>query len=97
MVKLLLMCLNGGPDELHGDKLCPKSFVPKLKGNARSLVSVPAISTDHIQYANIERLYFDIVIPWMVKLYAKTMNSIHYSHNHACYENIQMALHNSTM
>jgi formate C-acetyltransferase len=89
LAKLLLMVLNGGRDEIEGVVLSePLAAACKEAG-------IDVDSDAPLDYEKVSKLYFDVAIPWMAKLYADTMNCIHYSHDIASYENMQMALHNS--
>lgn len=92
LVKLLLMVLNEGRDEIEGNLIStPLSEACKKAGIGSCDEDKP------LDYEKISELFFNTAIPWLAELYADTMNVIHYSHDVASYENIQMALHNSNV
>ncbi|KAL7543985.1 hypothetical protein ACHAXR_013381, partial [Thalassiosira sp. AJA248-18] len=91
LAKLLLLVLNGGRDEIEGNVIS-KPLAEACKG-----VDICADEGKPLDYEKVEKLFFDVAMPWMAKLYADTMNVIHYSHDTASYENIQMALHQSNV
>ena len=79
LVKLLLMALNGGKDELKNMQLGPKN---------------KPYEGEYLEYDKVTEL-LDIYRPWLAKTYANTMNIIHYMHDKYAYEKTQMALHDT--
>ena len=75
--KVLLMALNGGKDEIHGEQIAPEGRVFEEK---------------ELNYTDVLEA-FKKYASWMAKLYVNTMNVIHYMHDKYAYERLIMALH----
>jgi formate C-acetyltransferase len=77
--KVLLMCLNGGKDEVSGEQVGPM---------------MEPVRSDELDYEDVcERFRF--YRNWLCRLYVDTMNVIHYMHDKYAYEKLQMALHDT--
>lgn len=79
LAKLLLMSLNGGMDE---NKLIQVGPVHERYDG------------EYLDYDKVTEL-LDIYRPWLARMYANTMNQIHYMHDKYAYEKTQMALHDT--
>jgi len=77
LAKVLLMALNGGREEAHGDQIAPEGKVFDEK---------PLVYDEVIEA-------FKTYASWMAKLYVNTMNVIHYMHDKYAYERLMMSLH----
>ncbi|HJB22314.1 MAG TPA: formate C-acetyltransferase, partial [Candidatus Fournierella merdavium] len=77
--KLLLMSLNGGRDEVKNEQVGPVSQV---------------YPGEYLDYDEVCRR-LDFYRAWVARLYANTMNVIHYMHDKYAYEKLQMALHDT--
>lgn len=80
MAKLLLMSLNNGCDEIHGEKIGPDG--PEFAEGVE------------LNYEEVKE-NFTKYMSWMAKLYVNTMNSIHYMHDKYAYERLIMSFHDS--
>lgn len=79
LAKMLLMSLNGGKDEKKNIQVGP--------------VHEP-YQGEYLEYDKVLEL-LNIYRPWLVRMYANTMNVIHYMHDKYAYEKTQMALHDT--
>ena len=79
LAKLLLLSLNGGRDEMKNVQVGP--------------VHAP-YEGEYLDYDKVLEL-MDFYRPWLAKVYANTMNMIHYMHDKYAYEKTQMALHDT--
>lgn len=80
LAKVLLMALNGGREELHGDQIAPKG---KVFEEGKPL-----------EYDEVIKAY-DVYSDWIARLYVNTLNVIHYMHDKYAYERLMMAFHDS--
>ena len=79
LAKLLLLALNGGRDEIKNIQLGPE------------MEPYPDAVLDYDKVCSRLDVYRD----WLAKIYATTMNVIHYMHDKYAYEKTQMALHDT--
>ncbi len=79
LVKLLLLAVNGGKDELQGTQIGPE---------------MPVWEEEYLNYDKIEER-LAVYRPWLAKTYVSAMNIIHYMHDKYAYEKVQMALHDT--
>lgn len=79
LAKMLLMALNGGKDEKQGMQVGPEHA---------------PYEGEYLEYDKVTEL-LDFYRPWLAKMYANTMNVIHYMHDKYAYEKTQMALHDT--
>ena len=79
LAKLLLLALNGGRDEIKNIQLGPE------------MEPYPDVVLDYDKVCSRLDVYRD----WLAKIYANTMNVIHYMHDKYAYEKTQMALHDT--
>ncbi len=77
--KLLLLAINGGRDETTGEQIAP---------------AMAPLGPGKLDYGLVsERL--DFYLDWLSRVYADTMNIIHFMHDKYAYESLQMAFHDS--
>lgn len=81
LAKLLLLALNGGRDEVKNMQVGP--------------VHTP-YEGEYLDYSEVSKL-LDFYRPWLARMYANTMNVIHYMHDKYAYEKTQMALHDTNV
>lgn len=82
LAKVLLMCLNGGKDEITGEQVGPETS-PYPEGT-------PLIYDEVVQSLLS-------MMDWLCGLYVNTMNIIHFMHDKYAYEKLQMALHDTVV
>jgi len=79
VVKLLLMSLNGGKDEMSGVQVAPAQ---------------PPCQDEFLDYEKVKSS-MEFYRAWLAKTYVTAMNMIHYMHDKYAYEKTQMALHDT--
>lgn len=81
LVKVLLMALNGGKDEVYGTQIAPEGRVFDEK------------SLDYDEVIEAYKKY----CAWMARLYVNTLNVIHYMHDKYAYERLMMSFHDTNV
>lgn len=77
LAKTLLYAINGGIDEMSGERVGPE-YAP---------ITGDVLDFDEVQAA------FGRMMDWLAGQYVNALNIIHYMHDKYCYERVQMALH----
>ena len=81
LAKALLYSINGGVDEVSGDKI--------IEGFDKDTSEV-------LDYEKVKKEYFKMLAE-VARIYAGSMNIIHYMHDKYAYEASQMALHDTNV
>ena len=81
LAKALLYSINGGVDEISGDKV--------IEGFTKDTSEV-------LDYAKVKKEYFKMLAE-VARIYSGAMNIIHYMHDKYAYEASQMALHDTNV
>ena len=81
IVKLLLMSLNGGKDEMSGVQVAPEQ---------------EPCCEEYLDYESVKKR-MEFYRDWLAKTYVTAMNMIHYMHDKYAYEKTQMALHDTSV
>ena len=79
LAKALLYAINGGIDEIE---------------NVKVFEEIPKNNEEILNYKTVLKSYY-LVLSKVAKLYANTMNVIHYMHDKYAYESVMMALHDT--
>ncbi len=77
LAKALLYAINGGVDELSGEKVA-NGFEP--------------ITSEYLNYDEVMEK-FEKMQDWLCNTYVRAMNAIHYMHDKYAYERLMMAFH----
>ena len=81
LAKALLYAINGGIDEIE---------------NVKVFENIPKNNEEILNYKTVLKNYY-LVLSKVAKLYANTMNVIHYMHDKYAYESVMMALHDTNV
>ncbi|MGY0374532.1 formate C-acetyltransferase [Clostridium sp. JNZ J1-5] len=87
LAKSLLYSINGGIDEMCGEK---DGSIIKVIPN------IPKMDDEILDYKKVKESYWK-VIEYVAELYVNTMNTIHFMHDKYAYESSQMALHDTNL
>lgn len=77
LAKALLYAINGGRDEISGERIAPEA---------------PALTGEYLEYDELSKAY-DGMLDWLAQTYVDALNVIHYMHDKYAYERVEMALH----
>ncbi len=77
LAKCLLYAINGGRDEITGERVGP---------------SVEGVKSEYLDFDDVLDK-FEKMMDWLAGVYVNAMNIIHYMHDKYAYERLEMALH----